>query len=960
MAAIYLFSTLLFAFFLIFGFSFYRKQSFQKNFVQITLFALLLRVLLAFSYGFSFTVLINTFFDLLLSYVIFSTLKTKLSVKQATLCSALFLFNPALYTHTLTENTPLSLFLLLFYFLFVFFQKRMYFISFLTYFALLLFQPKLLFLSPVFILYFYKQFKEYGFKNILLKLLPATLFFTTILIFYYKFFDQTFMSTLQNDLTFYPYITNHAYNIWSMIGLDLTDRTSLFFGLNTAQLLFPLVIIITVFSIYISSKQADSTCYLPYFSFLQITLLYLFLPGMNYLFLLPCILLLLYLFFQTESSFYYTFYVIFSLLHFMNIIYRNTFFDNELKNPYHPLLIVPSFLFIIATSYFLFSKKKNRTLAADNSTEIRSESQTGIESHIEAPVSSTLKNVTTNCEESLHPIARWFQSAIHEKLAVLILTFVFAFLAFYRLGSLSAPETQYQTTYSQPDIVFRFDKPVAIGQISLFLNHLGSRSYAIDRLDENSSGWISISESETANSVFAWNKIELHNNVYFLRLTSLDSESGINELVIQTESGATILPSNASDYPTLFDEQNTFPEVSSYLSNTIFDEIYHARTAYEFIHGLTTYETTHPPLGKILMEIGILLFGMNPFGWRFMSVILGTFCIPLFYYFAKKIMQSPFYAFCTTFIFTFDFMHFSLSRIATIDIYAAFFILFMYFFIYDFLSRTINQHSFQNTKASLAACGMMMGLGIATKWTAIYAAIGLAFFLFYTLWEQYKKNLSKWIKTCLFCIPFFVLIPLFIYVLSYLPFVSDIPDQLLLKKIIDNNQFMFSYHANLTETHYYGSKWYEWPIIKMPLLYVFDMVTTTNSSSISCFGNPAIWWFGIPSMCFMLYLWTHKKDKRAAFLCISYFVQFIPWMFIHRVVFIYHYFPSSLFMMLSIGYTLQKISQHCKKGLQITLSYCALVFVLFILFYPVISGIPTNRNWALVALRWLKEWILVL
>ena len=48
----------------------------------------------------------------------------------------------------------------------------------------------------------------------------------------------------------------------------------------------------------------------------------------------------------------------------------------------------------------------------------------------------------------------------------------------------------------------------------------------------------------------------------------------------------------------------------------VFDEIYHARTAYEHILGMKPYENSHPPLGKLFISLGILAFGMNPFGWR--------------------------------------------------------------------------------------------------------------------------------------------------------------------------------------------------------------------------------------------------------------------------------------------------------------------------------------------------------
>ena len=66
----------------------------------------------------------------------------------------------------------------------------------------------------------------------------------------------------------------------------------------------------------------------------------------------------------------------------------------------------------------------------------------------------------------------------------------------------------------------------------------------------------------------------------------------------------------------LFDEQQLIPQNPSQLNSTYFDEIYHARTAWEHKNGMSPYEVTHPPLGKIIIMLGISLFGMTPFGWR--------------------------------------------------------------------------------------------------------------------------------------------------------------------------------------------------------------------------------------------------------------------------------------------------------------------------------------------------------
>ena len=53
-----------------------------------------------------------------------------------------------------------------------------------------------------------------------------------------------------------------------------------------------------------------------------------------------------------------------------------------------------------------------------------------------------------------------------------------------------------------------------------------------------------------------------------------------------------------ADADALCDEADTVPASSTYYNSTYFDEIYHARTAYEHLRGVYPYEVSHPPLGK--------------------------------------------------------------------------------------------------------------------------------------------------------------------------------------------------------------------------------------------------------------------------------------------------------------------------------------------------------------------------
>ena len=296
----------------------------------------------------------------------------------------------------------------------------------------------------------------------------------------------------------------------------------------------------------------------------------------------------------------------------------------------------------------------------------------------------------------------------------------------------------------------------------------------------------------------------------------------------------------------MIDEQDTVPAEPSYYNSMYFDEIYHARTAYEHLHGLHTYEWTHPPLGKVLMMIGIAIFGMCPFGWRFMGTLIGVLMVPAMYLLTKQLFKRRDLAIFTTVLMTFDFMHFTQTRIATIDSFGVFFIMLMYLFMFRYMQMSFFRDGLRRTLIPLGLSGLFMGIGCASKWIDIYAAGGLAVLFFGTMYmrlneyvcvrrrlkgekharpelqpyivvrDTFVKNL---VITLACCCVFFIAVPALIYYFSY--YWQLKPDGgLSLQGVIDVQKNMFNYHSGLTnDTHPFRAEWYTWPLILKPMYY---------------------------------------------------------------------------------------------------------------------------------------------
>lgn len=563
---------------------------------------------------------------------------------------------------------------------------------------------------------------------------------------------------------------------------------------------------------------------------------------------------------------------------------------------------------------------------------------------------------------------------------MLLMTALYAALLFFRLGSDTAPETYMKLDKSSKgnnEIVLDLGRDATISKISIYLGYKSKRTFSFSRFDEASGTWQVFESKRDIGSVFCWNDVNVNQTTDKLGIVCLSDEAYVHEIVILDEKGNRLMPVNASYYDKLFDEQEFFPTYETYYYRTMFDEVYHGRTAYEFVHGLPIYETSHPPLGKSIIAIGVKLFGMTPFGWRFMCALCGTMMVPVIYMFAWMLSRRGKIALLATLLLCFSFMNFTLSRIATIDIIVALFIMLMFFFMYCFIDCWIKcapvieegESSLKKNKSLLLRemiflilCGISTGCAIATKWTGIYASAGLAAMLAAFLIPRYIK--TAWSRKigwhlgilCITCIISFIAVPCIIYVWSYVPFVKLDDTKGLIATAIENSKSMLSYHKGTVFSHPYSSEWYEWLVDKQPLLDALTIMKNDTASIIATFANPVIAWGGLASLIHNIYLWRLEGNHQSKLLCIAYMAMLLPWLLVHRTVFIYQYFTCLLIIILMLGNSISCMKKNQKAVMLLLILSSA---IMFIAFYPVISGYPVKANFVNQVLEWFQTWIFV-
>jgi len=560
-------------------------------------------------------------------------------------------------------------------------------------------------------------------------------------------------------------------------------------------------------------------------------------------------------------------------------------------------------------------------------------------------------------------------------LACLGITFVYGIYVFINLGNLHSPQTLFIGDQDQ-SIQIDLGTPT---NLAYFQFMVGPRDGDVFRLSlsEDGRNW-QHHHIQTA-SVFSWDYHPLDEVAKYARITPISKQLHLLEIGWRDNNFEQVQILHID--PTgenLMDEQHLVPDqLLDYLHSAYFDEIFYPRTAYEFIHQMDVFEDTHPPLGKVILSWSINIFGMTPFAWRLPGVLAGILMIPLIYGLAFALFKTVFWSLFATVIFAFDFMPFVQTRLATLDAYLVFFTVGMFYFMYRYTQIELATRCRQKSYLFLALSGLFTGFAISTKWSGFYGAFGI-FILFVIPWMKYwvktKQEADGWAgfyrnlrRTVAWCLLWFILVPAVIYILSYVPFYRTgylYPDRGFFAAIIQNQRAMINFHLFLAADHPFGSYWWQWLINWRPMFYFANTLPNSMSQGISSFGNPLVWWSGLLALAFTAYR-AFKRQNTAIFLMIGYLVFLVPWFGFSRVAFIYYYFPNVIFLTLMIAYTIKEATllDRLKIGRRkVAYGFAIATIFLFLLFYPVLAGVPIHSSYVETFLRWsfMRDWVLIL
>jgi len=415
-----------------------------------------------------------------------------------------------------------------------------------------------------------------------------------------------------------------------------------------------------------------------------------------------------------------------------------------------------------------------------------------------------------------------------------------------------------------------------------------------------------------------------------------------------------------------------------------FDETYYAKDAWSMLHfgyarnyvdnanaailsGHTTDQwapgpemIVHPDVGKWLIAIPEHLFGMNPFAWRLAPAIVGTLMVLLMIRFVRRITGSNLLGLTAGILMCCDGLQLVLSRLALLDIFAAFFILLAVHCMV--LDRDWGRARMDGPVAAggwgprlwwrpwRLIAGVVWGLAIGTKWDALFFLAATCLLMW--AWDAGARRrlgvrrsvLKAALVDELPALGYLILIPFIVYVFTwtgwlihhhafeaglsdtqYGPFwgnyIHDRPGNFLgetwqaLRSLAHYHYDVYNFHVNFLNTshHVYQSNPDGWLLLNRPVGVDAQLnikpgaqgctaaAGSTCLRQVLLLGTPALWWLSAVALVVAAIVWVTRRDWRYGLVVVPVLAGWLPWFrYDDRPIFSYYTITFEPYLILGL------------------------------------------------------------
>ncbi|HVA41316.1 MAG TPA: phospholipid carrier-dependent glycosyltransferase, partial [Candidatus Binataceae bacterium] len=338
----------------------------------------------------------------------------------------------------------------------------------------------------------------------------------------------------------------------------------------------------------------------------------------------------------------------------------------------------------------------------------------------------------------------------------------------------------------------------------------------------------------------------------------------------------------------------------------VFDEVHFVAQARHYIRA-EPFLDPHPPLAKLVIAAGILLFGDHPWSWRIGNALIGILLVALTYMLGRRMFASRLAgALAASFIIC-DGMFLVDSRVAVIDIVYLTLAAWSYLLLFRFAES--NDH--RDRRRTLAAMGVTLGLCLGSKLyvPAVTFLLCAGFMVYFIIRSEgatppparvWRAVARAWCSAALVArvwraagaLVMVGSLSAVFYIAVFMPHFwlgwwAGIAD-------------LFHYYGDVmwyersvaAATHPYSAPWWSWPLMLRPIAYWQNFPPEGRVATIWGGGNPLLWWSALTAITITAVRALERPNPARTFLVFGYLGYLAMWIPVGRTLFLYHYMPS--------------------------------------------------------------------